>query len=251
MQGARKGEGEGRAAVTARVLLVDDHPIVRTGFAALIALDPSLSVCGEAADAAGALDQLRRARPDVVLLDLGLRGAGGLELIRSLKAQDPNVKILVVSMFDEDVYADRALRAGAVGFVGKHEAAERLLGAIRQVMAGHLYLSATASDRALRRMVGRRSDAEVTPLETLSDREIDVFERIGRGLGTREIARELNLSVKTVETHRERIKTKLDLKSSTELIAQAVRWRLEHRGEWGRPGGGDAGAAPEEAKPPI
>jgi DNA-binding NarL/FixJ family response regulator len=215
------------ASRPARVLLVDDHPVVRLGLSKLIQGEADLSVCGEAEDVAGALVQLRSTRPDLVILDISLRGASGLELLKSIRAQGIQVKVLVASIHDESLYADRVLRAGAMGYISKEASDQTLLSAIRQVLEGHLYLSEAASDRALRRMIGRGTESSGSPLDALSDRELEVFDRIGRGLATREIAEQLNLSVKTVETHRERIKTKLDIRSGPELICHAVRWRLE------------------------
>lgn len=193
----------------------------------LIRAEPGLCVCGEAADAPSAFEQLRTSNPDLVILDLSLRGTSGLEFLKTIRAQGIDVKVLVASMYDESLYADRALRAGAMGYINKQESGQRVVAAIRQILNGHLYLSERAQDRALRRMVGRRLESFASPLDSLSDRELDVFERIGQGMGTRDIAGQLNLSVKTVETHRERIKTKLDIRTGPELITHAVRWRLE------------------------
>jgi DNA-binding NarL/FixJ family response regulator len=208
-------------AVTLRVLLVDDHPIVRYGFAQLLSNEVDIVVCGEAVDARGAVDALAT-HPDVIILDLSLGDTDGIDLIRVLKEAAPRVAVLVVSMHDEMLYAERALRAGAAGYVMKHQATEAIVKAIRSVAAGGIFVSEAVSNRIVQRLVGSQPGA--SPLETLSDRELHVLQLLGRGLGTRAIAEQLHISIKTVETYRARLKEKMNLRSGTELLRFAVRW---------------------------
>jgi DNA-binding NarL/FixJ family response regulator len=209
-----------------RILLVDDHPIVRDGLAQLINQSGDLTVCGEAGDPAEALQAIDGARPDLAILDLSLKGGDGLELIKQIRARWPKLPILVLSMHSEDLFAERVLRAGARGYIMKQEATRSVLGAIRKVLAGDVYLSSEIQSHLLRRCVGSAGEQARLPIDTLSDRELTVLELIGRGLSTRAIARELKLSVKTVESYRDHIKKKLNLSSSTQLIHYAVRWML-------------------------
>lgn len=214
-----------------RVFVVDDHPVMRTGLAALLESDAELVPCGEAADPESAFERIRQQRPDLVLLDLSLGTVtAGLDLIRRLHAEMPDLQILVISMHEEQIYADRVLRAGARGFIGKHESPEALLDAIHTVLRGELALSPDLSRSLVERAVGRADRPRVDDVAQLSDRELEIFSLIGEGVGTREIARRLGVSPKTVETHRERIKVKLGIGSATELVARAVRFRLETRG---------------------
>lgn len=207
--------------VTLRVLLVDDHPIVRYGFAQLLANEPDIVVCGEAVDGRGALEALAT-RPDVVVLDLSLGGTDGLDLIRELKEAAPRIAVLVVSMHDEMLYAERALRAGAAGYVMKHQATDAIVKAIRSVAAGGIFVSEAVSTRVVQRLVGGQPGG--SPLEALSDRELHVLQLLGRGFSTRAIAEQLHISIKTVETYRARLKEKMNLRSGTELVRFAVRW---------------------------
>ena len=209
-----------------RILVVDDHPIVRRGLRELVDGEPDLEVCGEAAGAAEALRELETARPDVVVVDLTLKSGHGLELIQQIKARDQRVKMLVSSMHDESLFAERALRAGASGYISKQESPEKIIDAMRQVLQGGVYLSSRMANRLLHRITTGEQLAK-TPIESLSDRELQVFEMIGQGLSTKQIARKLQLSHKTIETHREKIKAKLDLKNSTELSRHATQWVLE------------------------
>lgn len=216
------------------MLLVDDHPIVRRGLADLIDQEDGLAVCGEADDARAAVELFRELQPDLVVVDITLKDTNGLELIKDLKARDPDVRLLVASMRDERVYAERALRAGALGYVSKEESGDLLVQAIRAVLAGRVWVSQPVSQRALQRMVGangNEGDDAAPPaiVETLSDRELEVFELIGRGHSTREIADSLHRSVKTIESHRENIKDKLALANAHELVQRAVAWVLEER----------------------
>lgn len=215
------------AEARARILIVDDHPVVRRGLRMLIDDEPDLTVCGEAGDADEAIRALDAKKPDLVIVDLSLKGSSGLELIKRIKSRNAESKMLVSSMFDESLYAERVLNAGALGYVSKQEAMEKVIEAIRCVLSGRVYLSAAMSDRMLHRLTRDHVTPDRSPLETLSDRELEVFEMIGRGRTTGEIAMQLHLSVKTVETHREKVKAKLGLKTAAELYQHAVRWVLE------------------------
>jgi DNA-binding NarL/FixJ family response regulator len=213
-----------------RILIVDDHPIVRQGFTLLLNQEPDLIVCGEAEEPRQALELAAAVDPELVLVDISLKESNGIELIKDLRARFPSLPILVVSLHDENVYAERTLRAGAKGFVMKAEPTEVLLQAIRTVLSGELYLSKRMRTKMLDRMFSSARSGDVSPVDALSDRELEVFQLIGEGLGTRTIADRLSLSVKTVETHKSRIKTKLHLRDGTELIQYAVKWALsEHR----------------------
>ena len=207
---------------TKRILIVDDHPMIREGLRTLISREPGLIVCGEAETAADALKATAELDPDLVLVDIGLPGRNGLELIKDLRAFHPALPILVLSMHDELLWAERVLRAGARGYVMKREAGPVMVQAIRQVLANQLCVSDKISARILESFAGHR--VESSPLGLLSDREFEVFELIGRGKSTAEIAGDLHLSTKTVEAHRAKIKEKLELKTMPELISFAARW---------------------------
>jgi DNA-binding NarL/FixJ family response regulator len=209
-----------------RVMLVDDHPLVRRGVADVIAREADLEVCGEASDVIETLDALERAKPDLVLVDLSLKTGHGIELIEKIKARNSQIKTLVSSMHDETLFAERVLRAGAMGYITKQEPPEMLLKAIRQVLRGELYLSPRMTSRLLRRVAEGGATRE-DPVQTLSNREVEVYEMIGQGLTIQQIAQRLHLSPKTVETHREKVKQKLNVKNSAELNRRAVQWVLE------------------------
>lgn len=209
-----------------RVLLVDDHALVREGLARLIEEEPDLEVSGDAADVSAALKLLETEEPDVMVIDISLGAQSGLELIKQVNARYPSIHILALSMHDEKLFAERALRAGAEGYVNKEESPEKVIDAIREVLAGRIYLSDEMSDRILRRLVDRDQSLEQSPIETLSDRELEVLELIGRGLTTRQIAQELHLSRKTVDTYRDHLKSKLQIKTANELVRYAVAWTL-------------------------
>jgi DNA-binding NarL/FixJ family response regulator len=219
---------EGQRAV--KILIVDDHPIVREGLAARIARQPDLTVCGEAEDVADALELVKTAGPDLIIVDLSLKTGQGLDLIKKIKARGDNTKMLVSSMYDESLYAERALRAGAMGYINKQEMSEKIIDAIRHVLDGKIYLSPQMTERLLQRAVGTATQLTQSPTEALSDRELEVFTFIGQGKTTRQIAGELHLSVKTIETHRENIKSKLNIPNSAELSREAVRWVMENAG---------------------
>jgi len=208
----------------ATVFIVDDHSIVRRGLRQLISQEADLVVCGEAENAQTALEAMKKLVPDVALVDLSLDGESGLELVKDIKARYPVVAVLVLSMHDEAFYAERALRAGAKGYIMKLRAADQILAAIRRVLSGEIYLSDPMAAKILRKVAGGKADAVGSPIERLSDRELEVFQLIGIGLGTRHIADRLSRSVKTVETYREHIKQKLDLKDATELTQAAIQW---------------------------
>lgn len=207
-----------------RILIVDDHPLLRQGVAGLIAREGDLQVCGEAQSAADALQAVRALRPDLVLVDISLGGRSGLELIKDLKIQQETLPVLVLSMHDESLYAERALRAGAQGYITKKAGGKALLKAIREVLAERIYLSDQMSTKLLQNLAGRRPGKPASPLELLTDREFEVFQLIGDGCSSRRIAETLNVSIKTVEAHRANMKAKLKLKAGTDLVHYAVRW---------------------------
>jgi DNA-binding NarL/FixJ family response regulator len=218
-----------RNKTRARVLIVDDHPAVREALAIRIGRQRDLEVCGEAADMSEALRLVAESQPDVAVVDISLKTGNGIDLIKRIKGRNHHVRMLVWSMHSEALYAERALRAGALGYVNKDQATDRIVEAIRRVLAGEVYLSEAMAQRMLQRAVGGAPD-EVTrsPLEVLADRELEVFRLIGEGVKTAEIADRLHLSVKTVETYRGRIRRKLDLADGTKLAHYATQWVLEN-----------------------
>ena len=207
-----------------RILLVDDHAIVREGFAEIINNTPDLQVCGQASAASRALEAVGRLRPDLVVVDLSLQGGSGLELIKQIKTLHPGLPMLVLSMHDEALYAERCLRAGALGYVMKQEEAETVMEAVRSVLRGEVHVSEAVRRRMLQNLVGRQLAEDQTGISHLSDREIEVFQLIGEGRTTRQIAQKLQLSLSTVETHRAHIKEKLNLRNAVELMRAAVEW---------------------------
>jgi DNA-binding NarL/FixJ family response regulator len=208
----------------AKIIVVDDHPIVRQGLVQMIGHEPDMEVCGEAEGAADALKAIAATNPDAAIVDLSLKGSSGLELLKDIRVRHPKLPVLVLSVYDESMYAERALRAGARGYMMKEEAAEKVLTAIRRILSGQVYLSENMASRLLNVLVDGRAESGATPAERLSDRELEVFQLIGQGFGNTEIARQLHLSPKTVETYRGHIKEKLNLASSTELLQHAIRW---------------------------
>lgn len=223
-----------------RVFVVDDHPIVRHGFAQLLTAEPDLELCGQAAEARGALAAITAAEPGVVIVDVSLGDASGIDLIGEIKQRLPRAAVLVVSMHDEQLYAERALRAGAAGYVMKHEAAGAIVRAIRTVAAGGIFVSEAVSARLLQRLAARGGPGGESPLGALSNRELHVLELIGRGLGTREIAELLHISIKTVESYRARLKEKMNLRSGVELTRFAVHWAADGGPVARKPGGDDS-----------
>jgi len=207
-----------------KIMLVDDHPMLRAGLAALIDKQMDLVVCGEAEDPGKALQAIPQVRPDLVVTDLTMPGRGGLELIKDLQAMHAGLPVLVVSMHNEMLYAERALRAGARGYVMKEAGGEKLLAAIRHVLGGQVYLSERMSAQLFEAMTSRKPRGSNSPIEKLSDREFQVFQLIGQGKNTRDIAQHLYLSPKTVDVHRANIKGKLGILDATALVSHAVRW---------------------------
>lgn len=206
------------------ILIVDDHPMLRRGLASLIAAEPDIAVCGEAANCEAALAAIRKHHPDLVIVDLTLDGSDGLDLVKDLKTRHPKLPALVLSMHDEAVYAERSLRAGARGYVSKQQLDETILIAIRRVFAGEIYLSEKLKARLATQFLGGRTLETSSPLTALSDRELQVFRLIGQGWGTRQIAESLKLSIKTIESHCEHIKQKLTLASAVELAHRATQF---------------------------
>jgi len=214
----------GSAGGKKRILIVDDHPMMRQGLAQLIGDQPDLVVCGEAADAYETIEAIGTLKPDLVLADISLPGKNGIELIKDIQTIQPRLPVLVISMHDESLYAERVLRVGARGYIMKQEGGKKMMEATRQVLGGRIYVSDKMSARILEMFSGNRSEIDRSPIERLTDREFEVFQLLGEGRSTREIATQLHLSVKTVEVHRAHIKEKLSLKNAPELISFAARW---------------------------
>jgi DNA-binding NarL/FixJ family response regulator len=206
-----------------RIFIVDDHPIMRQGLAQLINHEPDLECVGEAPDAKAAMGGVEETKPDLVIVDISLPGKNGLELIKDLKSANEGILMLVHSMHDESLYVERVLRAGAHGYIMKHEGGKKVMDAMRKVISGQIYVSAEMSGKILEIFSGRRSSS-TDPVEALSDRQFEIFQMIGQGKGTRAIAENLHVSVKTIDAHRAHIKEKLGLKSGNELVRFAVRW---------------------------
>ena len=219
----------GKQKKRARVLIVDDHPAVREALALRISRQPDLEVCGDAADTSDALRLVAEILPDAAVVDISLKTGNGIDLIKRIKDRNDHVRILVWSMHDESLYTERALRAGALGYINKDQATDRIVEAIRRVLEGKVYLSETMAERMLQRAVGgAREEVTRLPVDVLADRELEVFRLIGGGLKTAEIAERLHLSVKTVETYRDRIRQKLNLSDGTRLSHYATQWVLEN-----------------------
>jgi DNA-binding NarL/FixJ family response regulator len=212
-----------------RIIIVDDHPLVREGLIGLLAAQSDFVVCGEAAGVAEARQVVGETKPDVAIIDLTLSDGSGIELIKELRANFSDVKLLVLSMHDESLYAERALRAGALGYVSKHEASRTIVQAVRTILTGKLYLSPNMTELVVQRAFVAGADLSRPAVDRLTEREREVFELIGQGLSSRQIAVKLEVSPKTVETHREHIKEKLELTTSTGLTRYAVQWVLENQ----------------------
>ncbi len=209
-----------------RVFVVDDHPIVRQGLALLVNREPDLMVCGEAEDAPSAMNAVLAAVPDILVVDISLNGPDGLDLLKDMKARLPSLPVLILSMHDESIYAERALRAGAQGYIMKQEATEKVLVALRRILAGEIYVSDRIANRMLQRFIGKGNVAGPSSVANLTDRELEVFRLIGEGHSTRRIAEELHLSIKTVESYQAHIKEKLALRSARELVQHAIQWTV-------------------------
>ena len=209
----------------AKIFLVDDHPLVREWLTNLIHQQPDLSVCGEAESAQDALQGISKLKPEVAIVDISLKSGSGIELIKSLKSLQPRVAVIVLSMHDENLYAERALRAGARGYIMKRETAKKVIAAIRQVLEGKLYLSERLTALFAEKFVEGGAAATSPSVAQLSDRELEVFQLLGQGYETRQIAESLNVSMKTVQAFCARIKEKLKLTSATELLREAIRWQ--------------------------
>ena len=207
-----------------KVLIVDDHPIMRTGLAQLINVESDLEVCGDAEDAHGALDAVQRTRPDIVIVDISLKDSSGIELIKDIRIRHPKLPVLVLSMHDESFYAERVLRAGAHGYVTKSQAPTRVVEGIRRVLDGGVYVSETLTAKMLHKIVGGAEAGGGLLLDRLSDREFEVFEMIGKGRNKHEIAGKLHLSAKTIDAHRENIKKKLKISNAIDLLKYAIQW---------------------------
>jgi DNA-binding NarL/FixJ family response regulator len=214
------------AAKKSRVFVVDDHPIVRQGLALLINRESDLVVCGEAENAQAAMQSMAAARPDILVLDISLNGPDGLDLLKDLRTRNLTLPVLILSMHDESIYAERALRAGAQGYIMKQEATEKVLVALRRILSCEIYVSEHIANRMLQRFIGNRGAGRPSSIADLTDRELEVFRLIGEGHSTRQIAEELHISVKTVESYQAHIKEKLSLRSARELVQHAIQWNI-------------------------
>ena len=212
---------------------MDDHPIVRQGLGLLINREPDLVVCGEAEDAPSALQRMTSAQPDLMVIDISLDGPDGLELLKTIRQKEPILPVLILSMHEESTYAERSLRAGANGYIMKQEATERVLVAIRRILEGKVYLSERLTNKMLEQFVHGAGSSKNNPLTTLSDRELEVYRLIGAGHGTRQIADELHVSVKTVESYQAHIKEKLSLRNARELVQHAIESSLTEKSAFG------------------
>ena len=217
------------AGLKKRVMVVDDHPIVRQGLALLINRESDLVVCGEAEEAMGALHVLASARPDVLIVDISLNGPDGIDLLKNIRNTHPTLPVLILSMHDEMIYAERALRAGANGYIMKQEATDKVLIAVRRILNGEVYVSERISNQILKQYITGSGTVRNSSIGDLSDRELEVFRLIGEGHGTRQIAEELHVSVKTVESYQAHIKEKLSLRSARELMQRAFAWHMSEK----------------------
>jgi DNA-binding NarL/FixJ family response regulator len=217
------------AARKKAVFVVDDHPIIRQGLTLLINREPDLAVCGEAEEMHAALSAIPNVRPDILIVDISLNGPDGLELLKNVRILSPRLPVLILSMHDESIYAERALRAGANGYIMKQEATEKVLVALRRILSGEIYVSARIANSMLQHYVHGASPSPQSSISELTDRELEVFRLIGEGHGTRQIAEVLHLSVKTVESYQAHIKEKLSLRSARELVQHAVEWNVREK----------------------
>jgi DNA-binding NarL/FixJ family response regulator len=224
-----KQVGSNSAARKKTVFVVDDHPIVRQGLTLLINQEADLAVCGEAEEMHSALSAIQSAHPDILIVDISLNGPDGLELLKNIRITSPRLPVLILSMHDESIYAERALRAGANGYIMKQEATEKVLVALRRILSGEIYVSDRIANSMLRHYVRGANPSEHSSISDLTDRELEVFRLIGEGHGTRQIAEALHLSVKTVESYQAHIKEKLSLRSARELVQHAVQWNVREK----------------------
>ncbi|SMP66700.1 two component transcriptional regulator, LuxR family [Neorhodopirellula lusitana] len=211
-----------------QIVIVDDHPSTRFGLATRIELEPDLQICGEAADVDEALELIGQVCPDVAVIDVSLKTGSGIDLIKQVKESHPRVKMLVWSMYEEGLYAERALRAGALGYINKQQATDTIVEAIRTIMAGDLFLSKELSAKMLHRVIQGKESVALSPVDSLSDRELETFRLIGQGMNTKDIAKAMDLRPKTVETYRARIKDKLEIDEMAALTREATQWVLEN-----------------------
>jgi DNA-binding NarL/FixJ family response regulator len=216
----------GIAAKKSRVFVVDDHPIVRQGLALLINRESDLMVCGEAEDAQTAVQTVATAKPDILVVDISLNGPDGLDLLKDIRTRYRELPVLILSMHDESIYAERALRAGAQGYIMKQEATEKVLVALRRILSREIYVSERIANRMLQRYIGGSNTGRPSSISDLTDRELEVVRLIGEGHSTRQIAEELHISVKTVESYQAHIKEKLSLKNARELVQRAIQWTV-------------------------
>lgn len=222
-------KSQNQSVAKKRILVVDDHPIVRQGLALLINREPDMVVCGEAEEAMGALHVLASAHPDVLIVDISLAGPDGLDLLKTIRTTHPTLPVLILSMHDESIYAERALRAGANGYIMKQEATEKVLVAVRRILSGEIYVSDRIANQMLKHYITGAGTLRNSSIADLSDRELEVFRLIGEGHGTRQIAEELHLSIKTVESYQAHIKEKLSLRSARELMQHAIQWNMNEK----------------------
>jgi DNA-binding NarL/FixJ family response regulator len=220
---------QNQAVAKKRILVVDDHPIVRQGLSLLLNREPDLVVCGEAEEATGAMHVLASARPDVLIVDISLTGPDGLDLLKNIRITHPTLPVLILSMHEESIYAERALRAGANGYIMKQEATEKVLVAVRRILSGEIYVSDRIANKMLKHYITGSRTLRNSSIADLSDRELEVFRLIGDGHGTRRIAEELHLSIKTVESYQAHIKEKLSLRSARELMQHAIQWNMNEK----------------------
>jgi len=217
------------AGKKSKVFVVDDHPIVRQGLTLLINREQDLAVCGEAEDAQSAMQSVTSVRPDIMVVDISLNGPDGLDLLKDIRMRHPDLPVLILSMHDESIYAERALRAGAQGYIMKQEATEKVLVALRRILSHEIYVSERIANRMLQRYIGSPNAERPSSVADLTDRELEVFRLIGEGHSTRQIAEELHISVKTVESYQAHIKEKLSLRSARELVQHAIQWSISEK----------------------
>ena len=229
VEASHNGATNGTPARKNRVFVVDDHPIVRQGLSLLINRETDLAVCGEAEDAQTAIQSVAAIRPDIVIVDISLNGPDGLDLLKDIRIRYPEIPVLILSMHDESIYAERALRAGAQGYIMKQEATEKVLVALRRILSHEIYVSERIANRMPQRYIGSPTVGKPSSIADLTDRELEVFRLIGEGHSTRQIAEDLHISVKTVESYQAHIKEKLALRSARELVQHAIQWSINEK----------------------